>query len=36
MPLTPDKITTVNGVILKEYLLTQHNPNKISMPSIKL
>lgn len=36
MPLTPDKTTTVNGVTLKEYLLTNHNPNRIAMPSSKL
>lgn len=32
MPLTPDKIEVLNGVTVKTYLLTQHNPNKISLP----
>lgn len=31
--LKPDKTTTVNGVTVKEYFLTAHNPNKISLPS---
>lgn len=30
--LTPDKTITYNGVITKEYFLTNHNPNKISLP----
>lgn len=33
MPLTPDKVEVLNGVTVKTYLLTQHNPNKISMPT---
>lgn len=32
MPLKPDKVTTLNGVTVKEYLLTKHNPNGIEMP----
>lgn len=31
--LTPDKITTLGGVTVKEYLLTKHNPNHIDMPT---
>lgn len=31
--LKPDKTTTINGVTVKEYFLTKHNPNKISLPS---
>lgn len=31
--LTPDKTITLNGVTVKEFLLTKHNPNKISMPA---
>lgn len=34
--LTPDKVTSLNGVTLKEYLLTKHNPNNISMPSKRI
>ena len=34
--LTPDKITTLGGVIIKEYLLTKHNPNRIDMPTAQL
>lgn len=34
--LTPDKITTLGGVIIKEYLLTRHNPNHIDMPTAQL
>lgn len=34
MPLSPDKVEQLNGVTVKTYLLTQHNPNKIAMPSI--
>ena len=33
MFLTPDRVYSANGVNVKEYFLTQHNPNKISMPS---
>lgn len=36
MPLTPDKVENINGVTVKTYLLTQHNPNKISMPTYAL
>lgn len=31
--LLPDKQYNANGVTVNEYLLTQHNPNKISMPT---
>ena len=31
--LKPDKTTTINGVVINEFLLTKHNPNKISMPA---
>lgn len=31
--LTADKIYKLNGVTVKDFLLTKHNPNKISMPS---
>lgn len=34
MPLVPDKVEKLNGVTVKTYLLTQHNPNRIDMPSI--
>ena len=34
--LTPDKITTLGGVIVKEYLLTKHNPNHIAMPTVTM
>ena len=34
--LTPDKITTLGGVIVKEYLLTKHNPNHIAMPTVSM
>lgn len=34
--LIADKISQLNGVKLSEYLLTQHNPNKIDMPTEKL
>ena len=34
MPLIPDKVEKLNGVAVKTYLLTQHNPNRIAMPSI--
>jgi len=33
MPLTPDKTFTINGLKVNEYLLTNHNPNQIAMPS---
>lgn len=31
--LTPDKIENINGVTIKEYLITNHNVNRIDMPS---
>ena len=31
--LVPDRIYNANGVTVKEYLLTKHNPNKIALPS---
>lgn len=31
--LVPDRIYTANGVTVKEFLLTKHNPNNISLPS---
>lgn len=31
--LKPDRIYTLGGVTVKEYLLTKHNPNHISMPT---
>ena len=34
--LTPDKITTLGCVTVKEYLLTKHNPNRIDMPTAQL
>lgn len=34
--LVPDKITNMNGVTVKEYLLTAHNPNGIAMPRYNL
>ncbi len=34
--LQPDKTSTLNGLIVKEYLLTNHNPYNIIMPSIQL
>lgn len=33
--LTPDKITTINGVKVCEYLLKNHNVNKIVLPPIR-
>lgn len=33
MILTPDKTFTWNGLKINEYLLTNHNPNKIAMPA---
>jgi len=35
MFLTPDRIYDANGVKVKEYLLTKHNPNSIQMPGIR-
>lgn len=35
MFLTPDRIYDANGVTVKEYLLTKHNPNRIQMPGIR-
>ena len=34
--LNPDKTYDVNGVTVKEYLLTNHNPNGIAMPTAAL
>lgn len=34
--LNPDKTTVCNGVTVNEYLLTAHNPNRISMPSASM
>ena len=34
--LIPDKTNILNGVKVHEYLLTKHNPNKISMPTANL
>ena len=31
--LKADKTTTLNGVKVNEFLLTKHNPNKISLPA---
>ena len=31
--LTPDKAYSLNGVTVKDFLLTEHNQNKISMPT---
>ena len=31
--LVPDRIYNANGVTVKEFLLTKHNPNKIALPS---
>lgn len=33
--LTPDKITIINGVKVSEYLLANHNVNKITLPPIR-
>lgn len=34
--LTPDSVSTLGGVQVKEYLLTKHNPNGIDMPQTSL
>lgn len=34
--LKPDKTTVCNGVTVNEYLLTNHNPHRISMPSASM
>lgn len=34
--LKPDKTTTLGGVTVNEYLLTNHNPNNIDMPSVSM
>ncbi|MBQ8688222.1 MAG: hypothetical protein IJ512_06700 [Ruminococcus sp.] len=34
--LKPDKTAVLNGVTVNTYLLTQHNPNRISMPDISM
>ena len=31
--LSPDRVYKANGVTVKEYFLTKHNPNVISMPN---
>ena len=36
MILKPDKTTTLGGVTVNEYLLTNHNPNNIDMPSASM
>lgn len=33
--LVPDRIFTVNGVKVHEYLLCKHNPNKITLPPMR-
>ena len=34
--LTPDSVSTLNGVKVNEYLLTKHNPNRIAMPTASM
>lgn len=34
--LKPDKTTTLGGVTVNEYLLTNHNSNHIDMPSVSM
>lgn len=34
--LKPDKVTTLGGVTINEFLLTNHNPNRIAMPSASM
>lgn len=34
--LKPDKTTNLGGVTVNEYLLTNHNPNNIAMPSVSM
>lgn len=34
--LTPNKETVLNSVLVKEFLLTKNNPNKIAMPASKI
>lgn len=34
--LKPDKVTTLGGVTVNEFLLTKHNPKNIAMPSLKM
>lgn len=34
--LKPDKTTNFGGVTVNEYLLTNHNPNHIAMPSVSM
>lgn len=36
MILKADKTTNFGGIIINEYLLTKHNPNKIDMPSVSM
>ena len=31
----PDSSKTLNGVLVKEYLLSKHNPNKYALPPLK-
>ncbi len=31
--LKPDRVNTLNGVVVKDYFLTEHNPNKIALPN---
>ena len=34
--LVPDRIYTANGVTVKEYFLTKHNPNNIALPGKRI
>lgn len=34
--LVPDKTKVINGVTVKEFLLTKHNPNGIALPSKRI
>ena len=34
--LTPNKETVLNDILVKEFLLTKNNPNKIAMPTSKI
>lgn len=36
MILKPDKTTNLGGVTVNEYLLTNHNPNHIDMPTVSM
>lgn len=33
--LMPDKMYTANGLTVKQYFITAHNPNKISLPAVR-